>query len=139
MLKVLIAEDDVVIADMIEYFLTKHGYEICGITGSVQEAISLGQLHKPDLAILDMRLANGELGTTIAANLINIKLGILYATANGSEILLNAAVGHACLAKPYGSKELLRSLEIVAGMIAGGIATPPFPRGFQLLNQARTV
>ena len=134
--KVLIAEDDKLIADMIEYFLTKQGYEVCGITGSVEAAVELGRIHHPDLAILDLRLANGGLGTAIAASLTNSNLGILYATANGSDLVSCAAIGHACLAKPYGAADLLHSAEIVVGIIAGRTAKPPFPRGFVLLNQA---
>jgi CheY-like chemotaxis protein len=67
MLKVLIAEDDLMIADMTEEILQTNGYEVCGIARTVAEAVALGRDHLPDLAILDMRLADGGLGTQIAA------------------------------------------------------------------------
>ena len=38
MLKVLIAEDDLTIADMIEETLVAHGYEVCGIAITVADA-----------------------------------------------------------------------------------------------------
>jgi DNA-binding response OmpR family regulator len=136
MLKVLIAEDDLMIADMIEETLVAHGYEVCGIASTVAEGIALGRLHKPDLAIIDMRLANGGLGTDIASQLDRAHLGILYATGNTSQVLRNVADGDACLAKPYRSEDLMRGLEIVIGIVSTGIASPPFPRGFQLLDGA---
>ena len=136
MLKVLIAEDDLMIADMIEETLVEHGYEVCGIASTVAEGIALGQLHKPDLAIIDMRLAEGWLGTDIASQLDRSHLGILYATGNVSQVLQNVADGDACLAKPYRPEDLMRSLEIVTGIVCTGIASPPFPRGFQLLDGA---
>ncbi len=135
MLKVLIAEDDLIIADLAEEVLIEHGYEVCGIARTVAEAVAMGQLHKPDLAVLDFRLADGGLGTDIAAQLgPDWRLGVLYATGNVARVMLTATNGDACLAKPYRSADLLRGLEIVAGIIATGTALQPFPRGFQILE-----
>jgi CheY-like chemotaxis protein len=135
MLKVLIAEDDLMIADLAEEILIEHGYEVCGIARTVAEAVEMGRLHKPDLAVLDLRLADGGLGTEIAARLgSDLRLGVLYATGNVARVMLTATNGDACLAKPYRSADLIRGLEIVAGIIATGMALQPFPRGFQVLN-----
>ena len=137
MLKVLIAEDDLMIADMTEEVLVKDGYDVCGIARTVSEAVALGRLHKPDLAVIDMRLADGGLGTQIVEQLGALEtLGILYASGNASQLDLTSEDGHACLAKPYRSVDLLQSLKIVAGLVATGEASPPFPRGFHLLRSA---
>jgi CheY-like chemotaxis protein len=137
MLKVLIAEDDLMIADMTEAMVVECGYEVCGIARTVAEAVALCRRHKPDLAVIDLRLADGGLGTEIAAQLgSHGKLGVLYATGNVSHAMLTTADGHACLAKPYRSGDLQRSLEIVAEIVATGTASPPFPRGFQVLPSA---
>jgi DNA-binding response OmpR family regulator len=133
--KVLIVEDELMIADMIEETLVDHGYEVCGIARTVTEAVALGRRHDPDLAVIDLRLADGGLGTDIVAQLSPVgRLGVLYATGNISQIKLTAVNGDACLAKPYRSADLLRSLEIVAEIVATGTASPPFPRGFQVLQ-----
>jgi CheY-like chemotaxis protein len=134
MLKVLIAEDDLMIADGAEEVLVQCGYEVCGIARTVAEAVALGRLHRPDLALIDLRLADGGLGTEIATQLGALgRLGVLYATGNVSHLMLSAANGDACLAKPYSPADLQRGMEIVAGMVATGTASPPFPRGFQVL------
>ena len=39
--KVLIAEDDLMIADMLEMSLVDSGYEVCGIARTVAEAVAL--------------------------------------------------------------------------------------------------
>jgi len=138
-LKVLIAEDDLMIADLAEEILTDAGYQVCGIARTVAEAVALAQLHKPDLALLDLRLADGGLGTEVAARLLPLgRLGVLYATGNISQVVLTTADGDACLSKPYSSADLLRGLEIVAQIVATGQALPPFPRGFQILHPAAT-
>jgi DNA-binding response OmpR family regulator len=137
MLKVLIAEDDLMIADMIEEVLVAHGYEVCGIARTVAQAVALSRLRKPDLAVIDLRLADGRLGTEIAAQLGAFgRPGILYATGNIAQVVLTGADGDACLVKPYRTADLLRSLEIVAELAATGSASPPFPRGLQILSSA---
>jgi len=93
-MKVLIAEDELMIADMAEEILVKHGYEVCGIARTVAEAVALARSHRPDLAVIDMRLADGGLGTEVAAQLGPLgRLGILYASGNTSHIMLTAADG----------------------------------------------
>ena len=85
--KVMIAEDDLMMADMLEDVLVGGGYEVCGIARTVDKAVELGERCKPDLAVLDLRLAEGGLGTDIATRL-NCRghMGVLYATGNASRL-----------------------------------------------------
>ena len=134
MFKVLIAEDDLLIADMAEEILIVSGYEVCGIARTVEEAVALGRRHRPDLAVIDLRLADGGHGTEIAAQLgARGRLGVLYASGNTFNTKMTAVDGDACLAKPYSSDDLLRGLEIVADIVATRTVSPPFPRGFHVL------
>ena len=134
---VLIVEDDLMTADMVEETLVAAGYTVCGIARTVNEALVLGRLHKPNLAVIDMRLADGGFGTEVAGLLDpDRKMGILYATGNISRIMLTAANGHACLAKPFRPEDLVRSLEIVANFVATGKAPSSRPPGFEMLPPA---
>jgi DNA-binding response OmpR family regulator len=138
-IKVLIAEDDLMIADLAEEILVDEGYDVCGIARTVAEAVALAHRHKPDLAVLDLRLADGGLGTEIAARLLPLgRLGVLYATGNVSQVVLTTADGDACLSKPYGAADLVRGLAIVRDLVATGEALPPFPKSFQILHPAAT-
>ena len=124
------------IADMSEDVLVGQGYEVCGIGRTVDQAVTLGRRHLPDLAIIDMRMADGGLGSEVAAQLADLdRLGILYVTGNTSSVDPENARGHGCLAKPYLFADLVRALEIVAELIATGKASPPFPFGFKVLHQ----
>ncbi|MGA2892790.1 MAG: hypothetical protein ABSE22_07965, partial [Xanthobacteraceae bacterium] len=97
--------------------------------------VALARDHKPELAVIDLRLAGGGFGTEIAAQLGGPdRLGILYASANICRVTLSAADGEACLIKPYSGPALLRGLEIVAEIVATGKASQPFPPGFVLLS-----
>jgi DNA-binding response OmpR family regulator len=133
MLKVLIVEDDLMLADFSEEILVERGYEVTGIARTVAEAVALARHAVPDLVVLDLRLADGGLGTEVAAQLQPLcRPGILYVTGNMSQVALTH--GDACLAKPYRAADLVRGLEIVAEIAATGKAQPPFPLGFQLLH-----
>jgi DNA-binding response OmpR family regulator len=134
-LKVLIVEDDLMIADMVKSALIDFGFDVCGIARTVPEAIAIARRDTPDLALIDVALAAGGVGTEIAAQLSDLKnLGILYATDDPAK--LAGAGGHAHLAKPYREVDLVRALEIVAEIVATGTSAPPFPRGFTVLKKA---
>jgi two-component sensor histidine kinase/CheY-like chemotaxis protein len=138
MLKVMIAEDDLLMADMLEDVLVENGYEVCGVARTVDEGITLGRQCKPDLALLDVRLADGGLGTEIAARLGHPGPAVLYATGNGTQINLTGADGEAVLDKPYRTEDLIRALKIVEQIAATGKASPPYPGGFHVLAPFRT-
>jgi DNA-binding response OmpR family regulator len=135
MRKVLIAEDDLMIADMLEEALIDGGFEVCGIARTVTEGLELAQLHKPNLAVLDLRLADGDFGTEIAARLDRSGgLGILYATGNSHQFVLTSDDGDACLDKPYLPSDVIRGLDLVYEITRTGKASKPFPSGFRVLE-----
>jgi DNA-binding response OmpR family regulator len=137
MLKVLIAEDELMIADLLEETLIMSGYEVCGIARTVDEAVALAKLHKPDLAVLDVRLAGGDRGTEIARQLGGSgTLGVLYATGEDAQrSTLTRADGSASITKPYRVEDVADALGIVREIMTLGTATPPFPLGFRLLPE----
>jgi DNA-binding response OmpR family regulator len=139
MVKILIAEDDSVMANMLKDVLVDGGYEVCGIARTVDEAVALDEHHRPDLAILDVRLAEGGLGTDVSARLTrNGRPGILYVTVNIDQFGLTRANGEGSLRKPYRPADVVRALKIVEEIVATGEASRPFPEGFRLLGPSST-
>ena len=137
MLKVLIAEDELMIADLLEETLTLSGYEVCGIARTVDEAVALAELHRPDLAVLDVRLAQGSRGPEIARRLSSRgKSGSCMRPATTPGIARSpCADGPASITKPYQVEDVARALVIVREIMTPGTATPPFPLGFRLLPE----
>jgi two-component system, response regulator PdtaR len=134
--KVLIAEDSVMLADMLEDFLISEGYDVCGVAHTVQEAVTLANLHKPELAVLDFRLADGEYGSQIR-QLLKDKdsMGILYVSGDPLTNKLTKADGDAYIQKPYGMFDLVKALCIVQEVKTHGyISASIFPKGFHLLG-----
>ena len=134
MSKVLIAEDDLLMADMLEEVLVDGGYDVCGIARTVDQAVELGERYKPDIAVLDIRLAEGGLGTEIPARLTNAEhMGVLYASGHALPQLTKED-GDAVIMKPYRPEDILRAVGIVKQVVETGVASQPFPEKFVLLN-----
>jgi len=68
-MKILVAEDDIMLADFLEEALLELGHDVCGVANTVAEAVALARLHRPDIAVLDMQLGGAELGTQIVDQL----------------------------------------------------------------------
>jgi DNA-binding response OmpR family regulator len=129
----MVVEDDLMIADSLEETLVEAGYTVCGIACTVAQAVKLGNAHCPDLAILDLRLAEGGLGTDIVPLLTDCnRIGILYATGNDN-IPLTQADGDVCLRKPYLPRDVLGALQMVQQIVAGKAVSLPVPTGARVL------
>lgn len=55
--KILIVEDEGMIALGMKEILEEWGYTVCGIADSGERALKLAELERPDLALMDIRLA----------------------------------------------------------------------------------
>jgi DNA-binding response OmpR family regulator len=132
---VMIAEDDLYMADMLEEVLVDSGYDVCGIASTVDKAVELGERHKPDLAILDIRLAGGGLGTEIPARLKGQgRMGVLYASWHAGQVKLTKTDGDALLVKPYRPEDAVRALKVVETVVSTDLTLEHLPRGFSLLG-----
>jgi len=67
--RILIVEDDLLIASEMEAALTEPGFEIVGIASTAEEAIELAGSRLPDLAVMDIRLAGDRDGVDAALEL----------------------------------------------------------------------
>jgi DNA-binding response OmpR family regulator len=111
MLKVMIVEDNVLLADIVEDYLIGLSYEVCGIARSVAEAVALADQHTPDLAVMDYRLSNGELGSKIRSLVQGgDQMGILFVSGDTLADRLTSREGDAFMQKPYSMAELAKAL-----------------------------
>ncbi|RKZ00257.1 MAG: hypothetical protein DRQ13_00800 [Ignavibacteriae bacterium] len=114
--KILIVEDEVIVARNIERRLISAGYKVAGIASSAEEAIELAASLKPDLVLMDIKL-KGKMDGIDAAKAIrnSYRLPIIYLTSYTDEETFQRAkttdpFGY--LIKPFELKELNRSVEM---------------------------
>ena len=124
-LRVLIVEDDPLIALDVEQALTAAGYEVAGSASSEAEAVALAGSLKPDLAIVDISLNPGD-GRVVAKALCrDFKVAVLFATGQCDEVEGMRGTGAiACLPKPYTSDLVPAALDAVLRLRDGDHNTP---------------
>jgi two-component system response regulator HydG len=136
MSEVLVVEDDLLIADLLQCALKAGGYNISGVARTVAEAKESAERHPPDFAVIDIRLADGNLGTELGAYLRNTTPGpgIMYSTGNGADAGLSKLDGDAVMTKPYRLHDVARALDIIEQLRRSGQTHLRFPRNFRLLD-----
>lgn len=65
-IRILVVEDEILIADTIERYLLAMGHQVVGKAASFSEACSLYHAEQPDLALLDIRLRGDRTGVDLA-------------------------------------------------------------------------
>jgi DNA-binding NarL/FixJ family response regulator len=73
--RVLILEDEILVAWSLREVLTLVGYEVTGIAATVHDALCLAEVTRPDLAIVDVRLA-GQRDGIEGAELLRQQFGL---------------------------------------------------------------
>ncbi|MGX1308783.1 DNA-binding response OmpR family regulator [Amorphus suaedae] len=68
-MRVLIVEDEWLVAEDLEYEISEAGYEVTGIARTMAEALSEANASRPDIAVMDVRLAGGDCGVDVARKL----------------------------------------------------------------------
>jgi response regulator NasT len=112
-LRILVAEDETIIRlDLVE-MLTESGYEVVAQAENGAVAVELAKLHKPDLAILDVKMPEMD-GITAAEQIISIS-PVLMLTAFSQRDLIERARDAGVMAyvvKPFSINDLLPAIEI---------------------------
>src|SRR3954468_8448911 len=105
-MRILIVEDEPLIALNTQADLEAAGHTVTGIAMTSREAFRMAEADRPDLVLMDVRLAAGN--GVEAAQAIHAHLGIysLFATSYVEKPAStgNAALG--CLRKPYDRRSL---------------------------------
>ena len=121
-IKILIVEDEMVIAANISLQLTELGYEVTGVLPRGEEAVAHLHIDKPDIVLLDIRL-KGEMDGIKTAQEIqkHYNIPIIYLTANADEAHFNRAKEtnpYAFISKPFKKLDLQRAIELTVNRIS---------------------
>jgi DNA-binding NarL/FixJ family response regulator len=115
--KILIVEDEAIIALEIEDRLLNMGFQVCGTASSGEKAILLAETNSPDLILMDIKI-KGEMNGIEAANIIyeRFKIPSIYLTAFMDEKITaqtNELLKRRYLIKPIVEDELKSAIENV--------------------------
>lgn len=137
-MRVMIVEDDALLALMLEDIVYREGHEVTGVANDVATARMAAAIARPDLALVDCILTDGPTGVTVARSLADDGVSVCFVTSSRSALPadLTGAVG--LVEKPYTPDEMQAVLRFLTAAVMGNGATPP-PPGSLLLAPGRVV
>jgi two-component system, response regulator PdtaR len=116
--RVVIAEDEAIIRLDLKEILQEEGYDVVGETGRGDEAVELVREHKPELAILDIKMPGLD-GLSAAREIAQERrAAVLILTAFSQRNLIEEARDAGALAylvKPFQRSELIPAIEVALG------------------------
>ncbi|MCX8570786.1 response regulator [Aminobacter sp. MET-1] len=110
-LRILVVEDEMLVAMSIEDALVEAGHEVIGPAARVEQALShLGSGQPIDAVVLDMNL-HGFSGVPVAEEATHASIPVLILSGHGENALngLSAATPH--MSKPFDSPTLVAAVE----------------------------
>lgn len=131
-IKILIVEDEMIIAANISLQLSALGYEVTGILPRGEEALLHIKEELPDIVLMDISLKGNLDGIeTVQIMQNDFDIPIIYLTANADDVNFNRAKTthpYAFISKPFKKLDLQRAIELTINQISchkdsGNIAT----------------
>ncbi|TKD50788.1 response regulator transcription factor [Sphingomonas baiyangensis] len=131
--RILVIEDEPLVAFDTEHFLTDAGFEVVAAIDSVAAAIAaLDVAEDLHLVLLDVNLADGS-GVDVARVARSRGVEVLFVTGRCPVEARELAAG--CLSKPYPQRDLLAAIDAIETMIDGG-KPRKLPQSFNLFARA---
>jgi CheY-like chemotaxis protein len=115
--KILVVDDEPLIAMMIADWLAEQGLETMGPAHSVSQALALLEQGAADAAILDVSLGDGDC-YDIAEALSAKGIPFAFATGHGAEAMARRFADVVTVSKPF-------DFEVVRSVVAKLLAGPP--------------
>ncbi|MGE0747351.1 MAG: response regulator [Rhodospirillales bacterium] len=127
--RILIVEDEILVAMELEFILREAGHDVAGIAADTS---SVGRLAAPDidLALVDLNLRDGVTGPVIGEALVREHgVSVVFLTANPGLLGKGVAGTYGVLSKPYDETAVRRTVDYALLRRTG--ATPPPPPGLR--------
>ena len=136
MLKILIVEDDSQLATTLKYLVEDNPrYRVVAIVDDLDGAIAAADEHQPDLALVDLHLARGSTGFSVAVRMGDFNIPCFFISGRAPNFPMpDLALG--CLMKPFTAEDIHRSLAAAEDMMRGREALrPKMPVNLTLYDQ----
>jgi two-component system, response regulator PdtaR len=118
-LRILVVEDDLQLANTLKYLVEDNPrYRVVATADDADSAIAAAEEHDPDLVLIDLHLAHGSTGFSVAARLTEQGIACLFVSGKAPRFAMpDLALG--CLMKPFTAEDVHRSLAMAEDMLRG--------------------
>lgn len=125
MLKILIVEDDSQLAVTLKYLVEDNPrYRVVAIADDAESALAAAETYQPDIVLLDLHLAHGTTGFSVAVRLNDLHVPCLFVSGKAPRFPMpDLAIG--CLMKPFTAEDVHRSLAAAEDLFRGREALRP--------------
>lgn len=113
--KILIVEDESIIALDLQYGLKDLCYKVIGTTDNDQDAIDMAAEHLPDVVLMDIKLKGNMSGIEASEIISELGIAVVYLTANNDTETFNKSNikgSYGFVSKPYDINKLDKTLKI---------------------------
>ncbi len=119
MLRILIVEDDEKLAATLKYLVEENAYyRVVALADDAPSAIEAAETHKPDIVLLDLQLARGTTGFTVAVRLADLGIPALFVSGKAPTFpMADLAIG--CLMKPVTGEDVHCALAVAEDILRG--------------------
>ena len=120
--RVLVLEDEPLIAMLIVDVLQRAGLKVVGPAYSAEQALALMTRENVDVAVLDVHLGSGATSAPVADALSSAGIPFIFATGHGQSALRAVDQGRPFLGKPYTDREVIAA--VTAALAAPVVDSP---------------
>jgi DNA-binding response OmpR family regulator len=118
-LKILVVEDDKQLATTVRFLIEDNPrYRVVAIADDADGAVAAAERHKPHLALVDLHLARGSTGFSVAVRLSDFDVPCLFVSGKAPSFAMpDLALG--CLMKPFTAEDVHRALALAEDRLRG--------------------
>jgi two-component system, response regulator PdtaR len=119
LLKILVVEDDAQLATTVKYLIEDNPrYRVVAIVDDADSAVDAAEQHQPHLALVDLHLARGTTGFSVAVRLGDFDVPCLFVSGKAPSFAMpDLAIG--CLMKPFTAEDVHRALALAEDKLRG--------------------
>ncbi len=125
MMKVLIVEDEALLALELESEVEIAGHEVVGVALSSAQARDLMQSTQPDFAFVDIHLVDGPTGIDVGRDLAGNGVPYVFVSGNIKKLPPDFAGALGAIEKPYTMNGMKNALEYLTAVVEGDQALQP--------------
>lgn len=117
-LRVMIVEDQALLAMELELVLTDSGCDVIGCAMDRASAFAIAERERPDLALIDVNLLDGMTGPQIAQRLVSEhSAAVVFLTANPEQIPDGFSGALGAVSKPFDEQTILAVVQFARQFI----------------------
>ncbi|WP_432815011.1 response regulator [Sphingorhabdus sp.] len=131
----MIVEDEALVAILLRDELQNAGYKVLDLTDRHAEALEVAKAEKPDLALVNIRLAGRDDGIELSEHLKAMEIPVLLISGQVSRASSAKTVAIGSMPKPYHAAEMVLAVAYLLARLKGN-NTLPRPDQLEVFDDA---